>query len=281
MKLKEVAYEHYLPSKRKTQRGNTIYGYESALRLHVIPRFGECEMSEIRYKDVQEWVDGFELVGSSVKAYKTLRQVIRWYKVKFRDPMDDPTVGVELRPMPISKQPVFTKRELRLFLKGIRWHELEAVCICALDLGLRKCEAFGLRWSDIDLKTGRVSIERGRQPVRGEIAEYPPKTPKSRRVVYLSRKARRRLKSIKGKGYLTDIRPDRAARELKRYCRWNFIPWIPMKNFRHTWATRAIEEGMPIDDVARWLGHTNLSMAYERYIQTENSSAKRKHVRIY
>lgn len=38
MKLKEIAYSHYMPEKRARRRTNTCEGYESALRLHVVPR---------------------------------------------------------------------------------------------------------------------------------------------------------------------------------------------------------------------------------------------------
>lgn len=275
MKLKEVTYEHYLPSKRKTRRGNTVQGYESAISRHVIPRFGEYEMADITYREVQEWVDGFDKWGAALKAYKCLRQIIRWYKVKFRDRMDDPTFGVELVRKPTPDQAVFTREELRFFLRGIKGHPLEAVCICQLDLGLRKCEAFGLKWSDIDLTTGRVSIERGRHVVRGEVVDYEPKTKKSKRVLYLSAKAKRRLRRISVGGYLTDIRPDRGAQQLKKFCKENMLPWVPMKNFRHTWATLAIEDGMPIDEVARWLGHADLTMAYQRYVQLSPKKRRR------
>jgi hypothetical protein len=40
MNLKEIAYSHYLPAKRKRRRANTCEGHASELRLYVIPRFG-------------------------------------------------------------------------------------------------------------------------------------------------------------------------------------------------------------------------------------------------
>ena len=58
MNLKEIAYAHYLPAKRKRRRANTCEGYASALRLHVIPRFGAMEMEAITHEAIQEWVDG-------------------------------------------------------------------------------------------------------------------------------------------------------------------------------------------------------------------------------
>ena len=63
MNLKEIAYAHYLPDKRKRRRANTCEGYASALRLHVVPRFGSIKLEEITHESIQEWVDGFELPG--------------------------------------------------------------------------------------------------------------------------------------------------------------------------------------------------------------------------
>lgn len=40
-----------------------------------------------------------------------------------------------------------------------------------------------------------------------------------------------------------------------------------MKNFRHTWATRAVEDNVPITTIGKWMGHTDINMAYKRYIQ--------------
>ena len=65
MKLREIAYCHYLPEKRSRRRANTCEGYESALRLHVVPRFGDLELDKITHEDIQRWVDGFELPGRS------------------------------------------------------------------------------------------------------------------------------------------------------------------------------------------------------------------------
>ena len=45
--LKEIAYSHYLHAKRKRRRANTCEGYASALRLHVIPRFGAMKLEAI------------------------------------------------------------------------------------------------------------------------------------------------------------------------------------------------------------------------------------------
>ena len=50
-----------------------------------------------------------------------------------------------------------------------------------MTLGLRRGEACGLKWSDIDLRTGEVRIRRSRQVVHGHEVVEAPKTERSAR----------------------------------------------------------------------------------------------------
>lgn len=78
MNIAEIVNGHYLPEKWARRRANTVEGYESALRCHVLPRWGAYKIGEIDRDDLQAWVDCFDKPGAGWKAYKTLRQVIRW-----------------------------------------------------------------------------------------------------------------------------------------------------------------------------------------------------------
>lgn len=40
MTIAEIALDHYLPAKRQRRRTNTVDGYESSIRLYVVPRWG-------------------------------------------------------------------------------------------------------------------------------------------------------------------------------------------------------------------------------------------------
>ena len=50
----------YIAEKRRVRRESTVEGYESALRLHVLPRWGACGIDEIDPDDLQAWVLGFD-----------------------------------------------------------------------------------------------------------------------------------------------------------------------------------------------------------------------------
>lgn len=273
MKLKEIAYSRYLPAKRKRRRANTCEGYASALRCHVVPRFGDMELADITHEAIQEWVDSFELPGAAAKAFKTLRQVIRWSIANLGTRIWDPTQGIELPRKPKREKRTLAAEEVATTLRGFWGHELEPAVVLASALGLRPGEAYGMEWRDIDMRSGAVRVRRTLQEVRGLCFSYLPKTEKSERTVYLPRFALDRLRTVwreRGKPsgrVIGTARPSQAARRIKAHCRRNRLPFVPMQQRRHTWATLAVEAGAGIEAVAMMLGHASIATAYQYYLQ--------------
>lgn len=215
MKVAEAA-SRYMDDKRGRLRACTLAGYESALALHVLPRWGELELEAITPEGVQGWIDAFDLPGAAEKAYKTLRQVIRWAIRRLGVRMYDPTAaGVELPHKPAHRPRTMEASQVRAYLRALWGHECEAVAICSVTLGLRRGEACGLKWSDIDLRTGEVRIRRSRQVVRGNEVVEAPKTERSARSCWLPRFAIKRLRALrKGRsGWLCELSPDAIARQ--------------------------------------------------------------------
>lgn len=247
MKIIDIYEQHYLPDKSSKRAASTIAGYESSMHLHVLPKWGEHTIEEIDPDELQEWVDSFDCVGAAEKALKCLRQIIRWWIKHKRLHVVDPTTYIELEQKMPYRPDVLEASQTNEMLRGFWSHELEAVVICAITLGLRRGEACGLEWSDINFKTGAVHINKSRQYVNGEIITVRTKTDRSTRTLYLPKFALRRLKQIKGHGLLTgDISPDKVSRRIKSHCKKNNIPHVSMTNMRHTWATLAVEAGVGI-----------------------------------
>lgn len=259
----------YMEDRRARVRASTLVGYESALRCHVLPRWADVDLAEITPEALQSWVDGFGRPGAAEKAYKTLRQVIRWAIRRLGVRVPDPTVcGVELPRRAPYRPEVMDAQGVRSYLRALWGHECEAVAICSVTLGLRRGEACGLRWEDIDLRTGEVRIRRSRQVVRGEVVEVAPKTERSARSCWLPRFALLRLRQIRrgARGLLCRLSPDAIARRIRSACRRAGAAWASMTCCRHTWATLAVEAGVGIETVAMMLGHTGITTAYEHYI---------------
>ncbi|MDI7276416.1 MAG: site-specific integrase [Anaerolineae bacterium] len=82
---------------------------------------------------------------------------------------------------------VWTAEQAVQFLRLARDHRLYAAFLLALAAGLRRREILGLRWQDVDLDRGCLSIRQtlARTDTAGNLLEEP-KTAGSRRLVVLS-----------------------------------------------------------------------------------------------
>lgn len=145
--------------------------------------------------------------------------------------------------------------------------QLKAVLICALDTGMRRGEIISLQWKHVDLIGRLIRIEafntktmRARTvPMTERLAAelhrlYEQSTGDSEGQVFISR------------GWLQNI--------LKRACKDASIEDFRLHDCRHTCATRLVQGGLPLTEVARILGHTTLTMTY-RYTNTDDTTLAR------
>ncbi len=272
MTIEEIWSGYYLPDKKAKCAPSTVAGYESSMKKYVLPRWGGFAVEEVDIDQLQEWVNEIEPAGASEKAFKCLRQVIRWWIRRKRLTITDPTSFIELKKKKPYSPQVLDAKGVSEMLRALYGHWTEAVAICSVTLGLRRGEACALEWSDINLKTGEVKIAKSRQYVNGEVITVQTKTEKSTRSCYLPRFAKQRLRQIRGRGLLTgDVPPDVVARAIKQECKRKGAPCVSMTNMRHTWATLAIESGVGIETVAMMLGHTEIDTAYNHYIVPRKS----------
>lgn len=268
----ETAVEAYWEDKSRRLRGNTLEGYASAIRRHLVPAWAGRELESITHEEVQRWVDSIGSYGAAEKAYKTFRQIYRWSMRRWQLRVWDVTQGIELPERPVVRRPVLTADQERETLRGIRGQEWEAVILCEAALGLRRSEACGLDWGDFDWRKGWVHVRRGAHWVGGKLVEYATKTKLSDRWLKVPRWALARLREIRGHRRSGRLRgsmaPHQIAGKFERFCRRYILPWVPMTCLRHSWATIALEAGAAIEDVAVALGHTGVDTCVRHYLQS-------------
>lgn len=176
MLLQEFWNGRFWPHCTRNLRESTRVGYESAWRLHVMPCFGGMGMDAISVELVDKWLANFDTAGAARKAWAVLRAIlrraIRWNLLD----VDITRRDIQLPAKPHYEPQILTIRQQRALLQGFYGHPLEAWLICAVSCGLRTEEGYGLEWSDIDLRSGVLHVERGLQWVAGHEAVVPPKT---------------------------------------------------------------------------------------------------------
>ena len=273
MLFEQAVYE-YVDEKqfgRKAVRPNTLEGYLSAIRCHLMPQWQGREIESITADELQSWVDGFEQVGAARKAFGTFRQIHRWYLRTYRVRIYDETQGVELPTAPRRKPHALTAKQAKSALRDMRGQEFEAVALIQLSCGLRPCEAVALTWADVNLSNGEVSVTKGLHEAFGEVYESPTKTEKSTRTVVLPRYAVERLRELRRAR--APRRSDRLYQGAPSRYRRQVRTWFAKRGvsmcaqwLRHTFGTLSLQAGTPIETVALMLGHTGISTAYEHYL---------------
>lgn len=148
MKLKDY-YRDYYDGYISQLAPSTQEGYRSSIGLHVLPKWGEWELHEIRVRHINAWLAGdFASPGQADKAYKCLRQIIRSAmgdEVYPDDVVDPTTRGVRKPRMPHrGEAPHLTARQTKELLLAVVGCEYEPSVICGVWLGLRRCEQCGL-----------------------------------------------------------------------------------------------------------------------------------------
>lgn len=283
--IAQIATDHYLPEMRKRRRTDTVDGYESSISLYVIPEWGEMTIEQIGRDSVQEWVEELAKTkagpGGAWKAYKCLRQIIRWSMRKWGLFVADPTLGIEKPRKPAYKPEVLTPRRLKRLIRGFVGCEQEPTLIIEADLGTRPGECYVLHWEWINWRTGHVPIASTLIQASDGVNEWPTKTAKGERDCYLSQWALDRLHQIwiergRPRGRIIgDLSPSQVAYRIQRWIKLHRLPRITMKNLRHTWGTIAAQSGVPIETVSAMMGHSNIQTTYRYYYALTAATARK------
>ena len=174
--------------------------------------------------------------------------------------------------------------ELGAFLGAVRDDRLHALWHLMAMTGCRRGEALALRWNDVDLEAGRVSITKQRILLNKELLEYPPKSKRSTRTVALDGETVEVLKrhaaaqSVElaagepcGDPYVFTTpggepwNPNHVSDAFDALVAALPLPRITLHGLRHTYATNALAGGMPLHVVSQRLGHASPAITLNVY----------------
>jgi integrase len=191
--------EDWLAAIEPTIRPSTHYSYARNLRLHALPRLGSVQLRRIDagmlnglyaelLADGKQSNGGGGLSPRSVRyvhtiVHRAFRDAVRWGRITRNpaDAADPPRAAATARPTMTT----WTADQLRAFLEHTAEHRLHAAFVVLATTGMRRGECLGLRWSDLNLTAGRMSIVQTVIAVNHEVRIGSPKTARGRRTVAL------------------------------------------------------------------------------------------------
>lgn len=167
-------------------RPKTLVRYEEIVRLHIAPEIGRIPLARLSPQHVEKMLSGVVAKGASPRTVEHCRAVLRnsLHHAMRRSLIGRNVAALADAPaVPAREVTPLTPDAARRVLQAVRGDRLEAVFTVALACGLRRSETLGLRWSDVNVEAGTLSIQRTLQRVNGAFTFFPPKTARSRRAI--------------------------------------------------------------------------------------------------
>jgi integrase len=206
------------------------------------------------------------------------------------DRVDRPQLGKnELKP----EIEAYTAAELRVILDCLELEPLkwQALIWLLCDSGLRRGEAVGLKWEDIDFIRGKVTIRRSMgYTTETGVFEGSTKANKQRtidlsdKVLSLLKKWREEQAQTCLSAWVFNRDADRSAepmnpqsptKYLAKFGKRYGIDRLHPHKLRHTFASVAITNGADIVSVSQKLGHGDAAFTLRQYTHANEESIKK------
>lgn len=261
----------------------TRAGYESLLRIHVLPGLGARSLGSLRQVDVKAWVARLEAGGLSPsrvrQAYRVVSAVMG-AAVESGYVARTPCVGVKLPRLPQRDTAFLDAGQVDALAEAVPPAHRTLVYLLAYG-GLRWGEAVALRRRRCDLLRGRVDIAESLAEIRGQLHFGPPKT-HQRRVVALPAFLRDLLaEQLAGRTAdpeaLVFVNEDGGPVRHAQFWRRVWQPalrtvglphgtgGVRIHDLRHTCVALLIAQGAHAKAIAEHLGHSNIQTTINVY----------------
>jgi integrase len=216
--------------------------------------------------------------------HRACHDAVRWGRLTVNpvDAADPPKASAEHS----DRLPVWNSAQLAGFLKSVADDRLFSLWRLLAMTGMRRGEALGLAWDDLDMEGGRLTIRRAWVPVNGVAQMSEPKTKRGRRTIALDPVTLQVLKGHAARqadeqsnwneaGINSDfvftredgqpLQPWAVSKAFRDLTKAAMLPPIPLHGLRHSYATLALASGVNPRIVSARLGHATVALTLDVY----------------
>ena len=286
---------------------STIDGYLNCIRI-IQEHLGQIRLYKLNHSTINSFYLNLQRPASGDTSAKPMAlNSIRYVKRVFHKALEDaileriirenPSRGVKLSGKSETVYKTLTKPEISQLRNAIIGTALHLPLSLSISLGLRRAEALGLQWKDINFETGIISIRQTLVMTSAGPMLQSPKTKHSVRDILmpaqlkdllLTEKERQKSnRALLGKDYHDNdfvcckengdaYSPNYITHRFSKVLEELSITKIRYHDLRHTYATIALESNVPLKVVSSFLGHSNIAITANIYSHVTEPLA-RKH----
>ncbi|MEW6275567.1 MAG: site-specific integrase [Bacillota bacterium] len=308
--------------KKLKLKPTTWAGYETLIRCHIKPAIGDIPLSKLQTGDLQRLykeklengrVDGKGGLSVDYVRYmhavihETLKQAVKEQLI-YRNVAE----SVNLPDKEEREMRLLKPEEMDRFLSLAEQDRLYAAFLLELGTGLRRGELLALKWNNVDLKSGVLSVKESLARVKVDdpsknggrktkLDYLDPKTKSSKRIIPIPEDILKELKAHKarqneerlffGQNYHNEnlvfcledgkpLDPRNFTRKFEGLLRRAGIPKTRFHDLRHTFATRLLELNEHPKIVQELLGHAKITTTIDTYSRVDSELKKKAAARL-
>ncbi|MCI8465907.1 MAG: site-specific integrase [Lachnospiraceae bacterium] len=298
----------WLSSVRQNVKESTYSRYQAMVEKHIRPELGGFLLSELSGEIIDQFARKKLYQGNLKKSGGLSPKTVAGFLSVIRLAMDyGAGKGYVCPPHMVIRNPRQKAPEIQILDPGEQ-RRLETFVLqekntvgfgilISLYLGLRIGEVCALRWEDLDIKNGLLSVQRSIQRIpdsgtetdssvhaKTKIVIDTPKTHSSSRKIpipsfmlplFQQYQTEKSCYVLTGSpNYLEPRMYYRKYKQLLKKCGLEHFNYHAL---RHTFATRCVENNFDIKSLSEILGHANVATTLQRYVHP-SLHLKRRHM---
>ena len=285
-------YDDYMLYARKKQKNQSFTTMKYKFDLHVLPYFKDMFLENITSKNILEWEEYILSLNFSNNHNKGLYYVLSGFfefcSIFYNfDKKIISNVGCFKTKYEDKKVDFYNLDDYFKFVNCVDDLIYKQFFSLLFFTGVRPGEAMALKFKD--LSNGYISISKTIES-HGKRDITTPKTYSSNRLIKIDIKLEEDLLKLKKVyedkgipfnddlflfGATKPLSPSTINRKKLKACEKAGIRPITLHQFRHSHATLLLDEGIPITEVSRRLGHSKVSTTLDVYSHTDLTQEKR------
>jgi integrase len=279
----------WMQAKRHELKPKTMHQYGLYVTKDLTPALGGIKLEALRYEHIGAMVNTLEAAGRGACTIKRIVAVLSsalGHAVKTRRLTHNAAEHVSTPTITTTERVPWTATQAVQFLEHVDGDRLAEFFEVMVGTGLRRGEALGLRWQDVDLEHRVLRVVHAASEVDGKLIIGAPKTKGSAAGVGLSERvvaALRRQRDHQlfealewGDGYEASglvFTRENGAMLRPRYLLAHFhklseaagVPQVRIHDLRHLAATLMITNGVPLALVSKTLRHSQVGITANLY----------------
>ncbi len=282
----------WLKMMKNTVKPNTYDSYRIVVDIHVIPYFKQLNISlqDLEPVHIQKYYNTQIENGLSpntvLKHHANIHKALD-YALSLNLIAYNPSNRVMLPKKQKFMSKYYNEEQLKQLFEITNGTALEAIVFITANYGLRRSEALGLKWENVDFKNNTINICHTAVKVYNKVLyDDSVKTKSSYRTLPLTNNVaiylknyynhQLKMKNLFGSEYQDNdyickfdngklLSPDYVSHKFKDIVDSSILPSIRFHDLRHSSASLLLDIGFTLKDIQEWLGHGDIATTANIY----------------